>query len=686
MNYVVSRGTNIDEAVKLGLKIMDVQKHQVNIEILESGKKGLFNLFSEQAVVKLTMSYDEKIQGSPLENLIDEVMDEKKKGDLSEEKFEYSGESVVDVDELQGKVWVKNGEIFCGASKDNFPTIKIPKDITVLINGENFKGQSLVVLEKDTYELKSTVKEKEMTWKVTMDSDKAKVFLHVEPGYKIDYTILDAEPNFDINLLTKENKQIQNTLNFEDVIKKMGLMGVIHGFNHGEIMKAIEVIEPGIFVIAEGKPAIQGENGWFEPKVSTKVKLGLKEKEDGRVDFKEIKSIPHVDKGKLVGIIHPPVVGKIGYRVTNEPISPKQTYPLNVQSGKGIVIIDDKVITKESGRPQIEQRGLLVKVSMIQKYTHIGNVDISSGNITFKGDVEVLGEVTDQMSVFAAGGIEIHKTVNNAVVNSLGGVILHSSNVRSKITAGNLEFFEEGLATQLESIITTVDEITKVLEAVTNSETFQESEYTQKSIQPLLRILIDRKFTEFPSMIKNFMALITKAVGSLEDKKWRRIGENLSILFLSLSAETKFHENLQQLTVDMKSLVEDSSEPTYEQAFITTPNATNSRLYSSGDISVTDKGCINTEIRSGGYVQINGILRGGEVYGRLGVTVGEAGAISSTSTIIVVPRDQSIKIDKVLEGVILKVGRDVYKFTETAFNVHAYINEKESLIVDYTSE
>ena len=91
-------------------------------------------------------------------------------------------------------------------------------------------------------------------------------------------------------------------------------------------------------------------------------------------------------------------------------------------------------------------------------------------------------------------------------------------------------------------------------------------------------------------------------------------------------------ESLQKLLMDMKNLVEHHSETTDEKAFITAPNAMNSKLYCSGDISITGHGCINTKVQAGGYVQINGILRGGEVYGGMGVTVGEAGSISSSPT------------------------------------------------------
>ena len=105
--------------------------------------------------------------------------------------------------------------------------MKVPKHLTVLINGKVFNGKDLVLSEKETYELRSEVVEEEMKWEITMDAQKNKALLHVEPGYKMEYNVLDAEPAQHIKLSVVENKQIQNTLKFEDVIEKMGSLGII---------------------------------------------------------------------------------------------------------------------------------------------------------------------------------------------------------------------------------------------------------------------------------------------------------------------------------------------------------------------------------------------------------------------------------------------------------------------------
>ncbi|WP_438315559.1 flagellar assembly protein A [Sporosarcina sp. FA9] len=681
MQYVVSKGKNVDEAVNLGLKLMDIQKHKVNIEVVKQGKERFWKVLSKEAVVKLTKN-EEKKRINSLESLVKDFFEADEKKNPTSYNTELTPE--ITTDTLEGKVWIQDGKIICKTSEDKYPTLEVPKNLTVLINGKPFNGKSLVLSEKERYEIRLDIVEEEMRWEITMDAQKNKALLRVEPGYKIEYNVLDTEPAQHTKLTVVENKQVQNTLEFDEVIKKMGSMGINYGFNYSEIMKASVANESENFIIAEGKLPDQGKNGWLEIKVDTKVQVGPRENEDGRVDFREIKSTPHVDKGQLIGIIHPPIVGKIGNKITNEPIPVKQTFPLKVHAGKGIAVIEDKIIAKESGRPKIDSRGLIAKVSIIPKLIHVGNVDLASGNITFKGDVEIYGEVFDQMSVDAIGDIEIHKAVNSATITSSRGVTLHRNSNGSKITAGNLKFTPTGYSTQLESIIETVDEIIELLGKLTSSDNFKSSEYSKGSIQPLIRSLIGRKFPEFPIKVKKFVELISDNKIPVESEMWSALGISLSQQFLSLSPGKTPQESLGKLLNDMQDHVERTSETMDGKAYITAPNAMNSSLYCSGDISITGHGCINTIVQAEGYVQVNGILRGGEVYGGLGVNVGEAGSISSSATVISVPHNQTIRIDKALEGVILKVGQNVYKFTEPVFHVRAHINSKDKLIVDYS--
>jgi hypothetical protein len=85
-------------------------------------------------------------------------------------------------------------------------------------------------------------------------------------------------------------------------------------------------------------------------------------------------------------------------------------------------------------------------------------------------------------------------------------------------------------------------------------------------------------------------------------------------------------------------------------------------------------------VHAGGILKINGVLRGGEVYGRLGVEINEAGAESGTPTIITVPPDQEIRVNKVMEGTTIKVGNVKYTFSEKRTNIIAHLDDYDRIV------
>ncbi|WP_432358334.1 flagellar assembly protein A [Sporosarcina sp. UB5] len=671
MKYIVTKGKTISEAIYSGLRILGSTKNSVEIEVLQKEKERLF--FSKKAIVKLTKKEKQIREG--ISNFVDDffILQEYECAKALEQES---------ADETEGKAWIKDGKVLCKSTKGVFPTLTIPEKMTVLINGKEFNEKTIILSDSEKYEIHSEETLQETEWKVSMDPDKLKVDLHVKPGFRMNYQLMDSEPKQHLTPSVIDNKQVTNSLQLQEIIAELKTLQVTTGFRHAEMIEATEAIEEGMFVIASGKPPQQGENGWFELMVNTEMEKGLKENEDGKVDFREVKKIPVVEKGSLIGIIHPPTLGKIGYTVTNETIPCKQTYPLKVQAGKGIIILNDKVVATQSGRPHIEQRGLLVNVSIIQKFTHVGDVDLSSGNITFKGDVEVFGEVTDHMCVDACGEVEIHKSVNNATINANGSVKLHSNCNGSTIVAGEKDLLVKDWIAGLTRISTTMDKILAMLEAVTNSESFKNSPY-KNNIQPLLRSLILKKFHGFPDEVKSFVDTVHTEKSHLVDDTWKNIRSDLHKCFLSLEIDIKFEYRLQQLHNEMKDLLESYDEMKSTESCMSVPNAMNSNFFCTGDLHISDKGCINTKIQSGGYVHITGVVRGGRVYGEKGITVGEAGSINSSLTILSTSHDHSITIGRAMEGVVLRIGNETYRFTEEVFNVRAFINSDDRMIVNY---
>lgn len=141
-------------------------------------------------------------------------------------------------------------------------------------------------------------------------------------------------------------------------------------------------------------------------------------------------------------------------------------------------------------------------------------------------------------------------------------------------------------------------------------------------------------------------------------------------------------EQMEQLAQKMKQLSEFSKIPVEPDSYIIISNVLNSDIYCSGDIIVSGQGCLNTKIHAGGKLEIRGIMRRGEVYGKLGVEIHEAGAESGTATIIAVPVGQTIKINKALEGTILKIGNVKHTLKENQNSIVARLDENNRMIFE----
>ncbi|KLV15228.1 FapA family protein [Bacillus altitudinis] len=696
MQNIISKGKNIKEAISIGLELMDATKQEVNIEILQQETKGFMGILGKQAVVKLTRMTANNPQ--PELNVLDEFekMIEDEQSPLPEfEKVSEEESSLLSeleiyrmrklqMEELSGKVWVEDGKLKCKSSPNNFPMVTIGEGIQLMKDNQLVKDKTLIVSEAHNYDVKVEDEVRETRWSIKMDASKLKVELKVDPGYTLRRSIQDTAPEQHIELKVEEKKEIVNTLQYADIMMKLEELRVIHGFYQDEIIKATQTNTEGTFLIAEGIKAQPGKDGWVELIVNVDdIAEGPKETTGGRVDFRETKTLSSVERGQVVAIIHPPEPGKMGYTVTNEPLPAKQTHPITVRAGDGINVVDDKIVATSSGRPLLEKRGKLVRVAILPKLIHKGNVDLASGNIRFKGDVEIFGEVDERMVVKAEGDVTVHKTITNATITSAGAIVTYSNIISSEVSAGKNNLLVVELGDLLGILYRDTEQIISVIKQLTLSPGFKSSDFARGGLQPLIRILLEKKFKNFQVRAKNYVEMVRQNEHDLFDDDWKEVSLAITQLFLSITKEVISIDRIKDLTIKMKELYEQSQATVDSNTYIAIPNVLNSQLYCSGNIMIHGQGTVNSKIHSGGKLMISGNIRGGEAYGRLGVEVNEVGAESGRPTLISVPDDQTIIIKKAMEGTIIQLGTIKHIFNQTTDNVCARLDRDGMLILHY---
>lgn len=677
MQSIVSKGKNVKEAINLGLELLEVEKGKVDVEIIQQETKGFLGLGVKKAVVKLSVK-----NNSQEANMLDRVMNK-----LDENMYESNLKTHQQVpkiedalketeENLEGKAWVKDGRLYCQSSPSHYPTVSIGKGIKLLKNGVPVSEPTVVLSEHETYEILTTNEEKETVWSIALDQHKLRAVLYVKPGYKLIRKVTDTAPEGHLNLNASESKHVSHTLSYDDIMKKLEFLRVKQGFNQSAILKAVQSTDPGDYEIAAGIQTTNGQDGRIELKVDIDDKQGLHEDEYGKVDFRESRIIPTVERGKVIAVIHPPIPGKPGMTVTGDPLPPKQTLPIELKLGKGVTLVEDKLVATESGRPTLEMTGRRVNVAILPKLIHRGEVNLESGNIRFLGDVDIYGGVNEQMCVEAEGDILVHSAVNFATLTSKGAIIVKKNIVSSELSAGKHNLLIAECGHMLGGLYKQIDQINSLISSLIKSPAFKQADLDQKGLQPLIKLLLEKRFKTIIPLSKQYVEVVLSGKSYFEADEWREIAVSLNQIFLTLSNQRITFDRMLELSEKMKKLYEGSKTPSEPEAYITIFSVLNSKLYSSGNVNVIGQGCVNTKIHAGGVLKVNGVVRGGELYGKQGVVINEAGSEMGTRTLVAVPFDQRIKIKKAMEGTVLKIGNMTYTFNDARYNVEAYLNHE----------
>jgi predicted RNA-binding protein Jag len=697
---IISKGKNVQTAVDTALELLEVTKRDVNIEIIEIESKGLLGIGSKPAVVRVTvnqastdpgLTFGSSVAGrmtpentDPLEALhhvVDEWDSSRGNHPLSTNLYEAFAppKSMEDgPNSLLGKAWVLDGQIFCKDAPDQYALIRPSKGM-VLYKNEEPVTKTVVINEDDILKVQIEDEIKETTWELKMDESKMQVTLFVTPGFLNRRRLKDHGASQYIELTVEEIKE-PSPVEKKSVLAKLKELGVIFGIRFDELAKACETKESGTFVIACGEKPLSGTNGSMLPMYNTDSNSSLhpKERPDGTIDFREIREFPSVKQGQIVGVVKQPEPGKPGKTVTGEMVPPAPVFPATVVEGKGVALVEkgSKVVATEAGQPSIENRGTLFKVSIVPKLTHAKDVNLESGNIHFIGDVEITGSVQDGMLVEAEGNALIHDNVNMAKIRAKSSIIVHHNLISSELTAGKSNLVVTELSQILGDLVEQMKKLVGAIIQISQASAFKMTDFSKTGLGPLMIILLESKFKQFHRLTLSFLEKIEKGKSML-DEPWLEIGERLHKAFIQThTSELKTVEDLIRLTQQAEELYEFSMMPDEHSSFIRFDYAHNSLIHCSGDIAAVGQGCYNSKLFAGGVVQVDGFVRGGEIYAGKGAKIGEAGTNGGTFTRISVPRDQSIRIQRVTADTVIQIGTKAHKFTSKTSNVYARLNEE----------
>jgi uncharacterized protein len=208
-----------------------------------------------------------------------------------------------------------------------------------------------------------------------------------------------------------------------DILHKVYEADVKYNVDYDKIQR---IVKNKIFaeheIVATGREPIYGDPAQITYEVDTDISQEPLIMDDGSVDFRQVNLLKTVEKEQLLAIKIPPTKGTDGTDVRGNVIDSTGKEAI-LPGGKNTYISEDglSLYAAVNGRIMFEKEKYQVENILAIE----GDVDFSTGNIDFNGDIAVGGDVLTGFKVRAEGDIRIKGTVEGAeIISTKGSVII----------------------------------------------------------------------------------------------------------------------------------------------------------------------------------------------------------------------------------------------------------------------
>lgn len=203
--------------------------------------------------------------------------------------------------------------------------------------------------------------------------------------------------------------------------------GIVYGVKQKNVNRLSKIpVYNTYFVIAEGIPAIAGEDGRVEFQFDTERKLAPKEDEKtGMVDYKELSFVREAKENEVLCKITKPTPGTDGMNIFGKVIPARKGEKVRVDCGKDTKMIEEEgeifIVACADGEIFYKNNRI-----SINKVLTVDDVDASKGNLSFIGSIHVKGNVHSGFKVKANGGnIVVDGVVQDAKLSASGDIVVN---------------------------------------------------------------------------------------------------------------------------------------------------------------------------------------------------------------------------------------------------------------------
>jgi uncharacterized protein (DUF342 family) len=212
--------------------------------------------------------------------------------------------------------------------------------------------------------------------------------------------------------------------------------GITHGINKQKIDNVITNRLYGQdIVIAFWTPAQNGIDGTIKWKFDKEVSAKPVEDENGMVDYKNLGTIRNIYKSTVLAEITLPTDGTPGTDVLGTTLNPLPGKKASYQIGSNTALSEDgkRIIATADGALVYKNGTFSIDHEVVIK----ANIDFTTGNIEFIGDIVVSGDVMEGFKVQSlSGNISIKGGVYGGEIIAAKNIVIKKGANHSKIESG----------------------------------------------------------------------------------------------------------------------------------------------------------------------------------------------------------------------------------------------------------
>ena len=305
-------------------------------------------------------------------------------------------DEVEDESEMEGRI----DEILAGSAvsslltMDDLPTLDLDFDIG---------AEAEKLLEQEEVVDPAVALAKELIGEINQQIDEADE-IREEIKKDIHITLSEDKMTASVNITQPIHS---GSIGVREIMRALREYDVKQGIKQDVIKKIVD--EEMFFtdvVIAEGKPGINGKDGFFTYYFRKEVKATPKLLPNGSVDYKGIELFETVEKDQVIAEYTPATSGEFGYDVQGTIVKPERGRELPQLKGKGFRVSEDK-------RQYFSELTGIIEwvddetIEIRNVYNVDGDVDLACGNINFDGDVNISGNVENGFMVSASGNVSV---------------------------------------------------------------------------------------------------------------------------------------------------------------------------------------------------------------------------------------------------------------------------------------